>query len=446
MKYTKNRLSVKIKPAWIAALIAVRVDIITKVNILRLMSEKSAKSFIDYVEVIVRWRKFILRNVLVVAIVAAAISMVLIHKYTVTTTILPPNPEQQSMLGLLSVNVPSALSGLARIGGGMLPGLTTPSDLYAAIMKSQRIRRTIVEKYNLKKEFKAKTEIDALNALDGITKIAVSPEGIISVSVTYKNKYLAADIANSFIEELDKFNTETAMTVGKRYRMFIEKRLGENIDSLAVAEETLRKFQEQHRTIALDIEIENIIGTIAKLKSSIILLEVKRGALSASSQFDNPFLRDVNRELNELKKQLAKIEFGRADSTKEFGAGFSVPLAMIPEVSLEYVRLLRDVKVQEAIYELLTQQYEQAKIMEVKDTPTVQILDEAKPPEKRSFPRRTLIVIIAIICAFAFGVLYVLTLTYVQTGGISKKSLEKLQNIWHVLKRDVYSLKKYLKK
>jgi tyrosine-protein kinase Etk/Wzc len=410
------------------------------------MRKRTNISLLDYIEVIVRWRKFILRNVLIVAIFTAAISMVLIHKYRVTATILPPSPEQQSMLGMLSVNVPSALSGLARIGGGMLPGLTTPSDLYAAIIKSQRIRRTIIEKYDLKREFKAKTEIDALDALDRITEVSVSPEGLISVSVTYKNKFLATDIANSFIEELDKFNTETAMTVGKRYRMFIEARLNESIDSLALAEEKLRGFQEQHRTIALDIEIENVINTIAELKSNIILLEVKRGALSSSSQFDNPYFRDINRELNELKKQLTRIEFGRADSTKEFGAGFSIPLLRMPEVSLEYARLLRDVKVQEAIYGLLTEQYEQAKIMEVKDTPTVQILDEAKPPEKSSFPRRTIIVIIAIICSFVLSILYIFVLTYIQTGGINKESLEKVRNIWHMLKKDFYSLTKYLKK
>lgn len=345
---------------------------------------------------IMRWRKFIIRNVIIVTLLAAIISLVLPHKFKSTATILPPTSEQSGMLGFLTMNLPGDIAGLSRFMGG-LPGLSSPSDLYAAIMQSSRIKNTIIRKYDLKKEFKVKTMHDAGKALDKIVSISVSMEGIIAVSVTYKNKYLATDIANSFVEELDKFNTETAMTVGKRYRIFIEKRLKESTDSLAQAEEALKGFQEKHRTVALDKELEAAIETIAQLKSQIIIYEVQKGAWEAAGQADNPYLANINRELRELKKQLARIEFGgEGKEGKEYGAGFAVPFSQLPGVSLEYARLFRDLKIQEVIYELLTQQYEQAKIMELKDTPSIQILDKASPPEKRSWPKRKLIV------AFAF--------------------------------------------
>ncbi|MBE0434002.1 hypothetical protein IBX73_11135 [candidate division WOR-3 bacterium] len=106
-----------------------------------------------------------------------------------------------------------------------------------------------------------------------------------------------------------------------------------------------------------------------------------------------------------MKRQLRAIEFGDKNKPGEFGAGFSVPFSGLPEVVLEYARLVRDVKVQEAIFELLTQQYEQAKIMELKDTPTVQFLDEASPPEKKSIPRRSRIVIFAAFASLMLSIL-----------------------------------------
>jgi tyrosine-protein kinase Etk/Wzc len=370
----------------------------------------------DHFTVVMKWRYFVARNVIIVTILTIVISLLLPNKFTATATILPPNPEQEAMFGFIPGLTPGGLSaGFSSMLTGVVPGVTTPSDLYATIMTSSRIKREIIKKYNLKKIFKSKTMTDAFKALDEITETEISPEGIIAVAVTHKDKQLATDIANSYVEELDKFNTEIAMTVGKRYRIFIEERLTEAQDTLVTAEDALKKFQQKHHTVALDVEIQAAIETIAQLKSQIILYEVQKGAWSAAGQPDNPYLANINRELRELRKQLSKIEFGRQEkNTREFGAGFSVPFSDLPEVSLEYVRLFRDVKVQEAIFELLTQQYEHARIMEVKDTPTVQYLDKARVPEKKSWPRRSLIVIFVFFFSMLASVPLVFLLEYME--------------------------------
>lgn len=392
-----------------------------------------------------KWRKFIVRNTLLVTIIAIIISFILPQRFRATTTILPPSPEQSAMIGMISANIPSGLAGLARIGGG-LPGVSTASDLFAAIMKSGRIKGVIIKKYDLKKEFKAKTMSDVLKALDGITNLSVSPEGIISVSVTYTNKYLAADIANAYAEELDKFNTESAMTVGKRYRIFIEKRLRGIEDSLTYAENALSDFQKKHRTIAFDIELRSAIETIAKLKSEVILLEVQKGAIRTSSSINNPYVGNINQKLRELKKQLAKIEIGsKVEKRDEFGIGFSVPLSKLPELSLEYARLFRNMKIQEVVYELVTQQYEQAKIMELKDTPTVQILDRAGPPEKRIFPVRRVITLVAFFCTFLLSVLYAFASEYFLSKS-NKKVSKRLYELFQIILNDFYQIKVNLKK
>ncbi|MFX0138554.1 MAG: GumC family protein [Candidatus Hodarchaeota archaeon] len=371
------------------------------------MKEKNPPSFVDYLTIIVKRLHFILKTFVIVTIAAIIISLIIPNQYTATATILPPNPQQDAIFtSLLQANMLSGLGGGGFSGlSGVLPGATTPSDLFAAILDSDRIMGELIQSYDLKNIFKTKTDFDTYKMLRSITKISVSVEGIVSVSVTWYDKYLATEMANSFVEQLDKYNTETAMTTGKKYRIFVEQRLNENLDSLKKAENAFRNFQEKHRTIDLDVEIESLIEAIVQLKAEIILLEVQKGVAATPGDINNPYVKNIDIQLRELKKQLAKIEIGsKKESKNSFGAGFSMPLKKLPEVALEYAGLIRDVKVQEAIYELLIQQYEQAKIMELKDTPTVQILDIAKPPDKKSVPKRSLIVILAAVFSLILGV------------------------------------------
>ncbi len=406
------------------------------------MKENGKSVFLSYISVFLKWRKFIFKFVVIATLIGIIVSFILTQQFTATATILPPNTQQQAMFGLLSAGVIGSLTNLSGLGN-ILPGASSPSDLFAAIMQSDRIKDEIIKRFNLMKEFKSKTMTDARKGLEKITKISVNKEGIVSVSVFYKNKFLAAEIANAYIEELDKFNTQTTMTIGKKYRIFVEQRLKETTDSLISAEESLRKFQEQHRTVALDIEIENAIAIIAKLKSEIVLREVQKGAVASISNLNNPYVTNIDQELRELKKQLSKIEFGAADTTrKEFGAGFSVPFARLPKISLEYARLLRNLKVQEAIYELLTQQYEQAKIMELKDTPTVQFLDRASTPEKRSFPRRGKIIMLFMSASLLLSIFLIFLFEYLQ---FLKRNTE-WQTVFQTIENDYIKIKSVILK
>jgi len=404
-------------------------------------------SFTDYLGVVMKWRRFIVRNVFIVTVIAIIVSLVLVKKYTATATVLPPNPEQQLMLGFMpGMGATGASSRFSSMLTG-LSGFATPSDLYAEIMQSSRIMREIITKYELQKVFKTKTNHDAYEKLKDMTKIEVSPEGIIAVNVTYKDKYLATDVANSYVEELDKFNTETAMTMGKKYRIFVEQRLTEAQDSLKKTEDALRAFQEQNRTVALDVEIQAAIETIAKIKSQIIVFEVQKGTWASIGESSHPYLRNIERELNELKKQLTKIESGdRASNQKEFGAGFSVPLTRLPQITLEYARLFRDVKVQEAIFELLTEQYEQAKILELKDTPTIQFLDIAGVPEKRSFPKRALLVVLTFIVAILANILLVFGIEFIADAKAKPNKHRNLIGFAEELAGDFRQFKSFLKK
>lgn len=409
---------------------------------------KSVKSptFVDYLSVIFRRRALIYRLILSATGSAIIISLCIPNQYTPATTLLPPNPQQDLIYGFVNPTIMSSLAGTSGLTT-LLAGGSRPADLFAAILGSDRIKGTLIRKHSLRKVFKTKTFHDASKQLDEITKIGVTPEGLITVSVTWYDKYLATDLANSYIEELDKFNTETAMTTGKKYRIFIEERLKENQDSLALAEKNLGEFQEQHKTVALDVEIQTAIETIAKLKGEIIFREVQRGALASASSIENPYLRSITQELKELRKQLAAIEFGEPGKSKDgFGAGFSVPFIDLPELALEYARLLRNLKVQETIYELLVQQYEQAKIMEVKDTPSVQVLVKASPPEKKSTPKRSRIVILTAFASLVLSIAGVFVIESIEKMKANPERYNKWFHIWQKIRSDAQTLKNSISK
>lgn len=408
------------------------------------MTSDKKPSFVDYLTVIAKRRHFILKTVAIVTGMAVIISVLMPNQFTATTTILPPNPQQDMMFGLVNPAIATAFGGSSGLTS-LLTGGTGPSDLFAAILRSGHITGTLIRKYNLREVFKTKTFHDATKQLNEITRIGVTPEGMVTVSVTWYDKYLATDIANSYIEELDKFNTETAMTTGKKYRIFIEKRLNENIDYLGQAENNFKIFQEEHRTIALDVELENAIATIAQLKAEIILLEVQKAALGSPGDYNNPHAKNINRQLRELNKQLSRIEFGDTlQNNKGFGAGFAVPFSELPEIAVEYARFVREVEVQSAIFELLTQQYEQAKIMEVKDTPTVQVLDRASPPEKKSRPKRSRTVLLAAVFGLIVGALGAFVLESVEQAKTRPDDYKKWTNIYEKVRNDLIIAKTWI--
>ncbi len=369
----------------------------------------------DYVRVLVKWRKLIIVNIVIITGFAVCLSLVLPKKYTSSATLLPPL-DIQGFQGLGSVLGQGYLSGLGKRAGFL--GMATSSDMFAAILSSDRILGEVVEKCDLLSVFETESLEDAIDGLRGRTRVGVSPEGMISVFVTASSPMLAATIANTFIDELDKFNRETAMTVGKRQRIFLEERLRTVENSLADAENALREFQEKYRTVSLTDELIQAIEAAAQLKAEIITKEIRLGVLRKYATEDNPQVKRLRSEITEVRKKLGRMEYGddpKSDKqSTEFGAGFSIPFAELPAVGLELARLTRDARIQEEIYALLTEQYEQAKIAEVKDTPTVQILDKAVPPERRSSPQRKKMVVVAGILSLFVGVGMAFFLEYLE--------------------------------
>ena len=349
----------------------------------------------DYISIIVKWRNIVFFNVITISLLAVVVSLVLPKKYTSTGRLLPPMLSGESM----------EISGISSmlVGAGLPGGMgATPSDLFSALLKSRTVLDSVIEECELKGYYKKKTMAETREYLIKVTKIEVSPEGIISISVIDKNPNMAARISSSYIKHLDKLNRETSMTVGKRNRLFLEERLNEVRGELEADEDSLKKFQERHHIISLPDELKEAVSIMSTLLAEKIQKEMRLGMIRMYATEENPEVIKINKEISLIEKQLKDI--GYEPDPKKFLVGFSVPLKDVPEISLTLARLMRDVEVEQEVFAVLTEQYEKAKLQEVRDTPTVEVLDKPEPPEKRSFPKRTRIVIIAFVLSLFVGI------------------------------------------
>jgi len=396
-------------------------------------------SFWDYFAILVKWRKLIVINFVVVCLIAAGVSFIVPKWYEAKATILPPVEQPSAAFGLVSM-----LSDLP-FGEFGIPGVSSPSEVFKAILESRSVAEAVVRKWNLMDVYKKKKLTHAMLTLWDHSRVEITEEGIIEITVEERTPELAAGIANAFIEELDRINQMTSVSQAKSTRLFVEERLKETEESLKKAEEELRLFQEEHKTVSLTDQTAAAIQSAAELKTRQVALEIERGVLLKTLSNDHPQVVRLQSEIEELQKQLDEITFGDLQES-QMGVGdqpsregdFNIPLLEIPSMGLHLARLTREVKIQEAIFELLTQQYEQAKIQEAKDTPTVQVLDKAVPPELKSRPVRRRIVLFGGGLSIFLSLLFIGCMEYI--GGLRERRQQeynRLQSLLRELKADI---------
>ena len=380
--------------------------------------EEDEINLLDYWRVLVK-RKLIIGLIVAIAIIASVIyALMLPPIYASTASILPPQQEG----GGGAAGIISQLSGgLGGLAGSFLGG-QTPAGQWMAILKSQTIKDTIIQRFDLMKSFEAKTMDEAKKTLDGMVKISKSKEEVLSITVEDEDPKRAAVLANAFVEELDRVNKGMVTTSGRRMRVFIEKRLNEAKIELTKAEELMKAFQEGNRAVKLDDQSRAIIEAIGIVKGQLMAKEVELQTMLSYATPANPQAEILKTQVEELTEKLRELGEGKKSPGNPSSQDIFIPTAKIPDLALQYVRLLREAKVQQTLYELLTQQYEMARIQEAKDTPTVQVLDEAKVPELKSKPSRRQIVMLSTITAGFFAIFLAFFLEYVEKVRAQEKS------------------------
>jgi uncharacterized protein involved in exopolysaccharide biosynthesis len=328
--------------------------------------------------------------------------------YESTASILAPRESGGGGAGMAAA---LAASGAGQFIGGLIPTTGTSRDTFMAILKSQTMAGELLDRFKLQEYYGSKYRSAAIDALQSATQLSVSREGVISIKVEDKDPKLAADIANAYVAHLDRLFVKMGTSEGTKQRAFIADRMEKTEKGLRQAEEALRRFQERNKAVVLTEQSKGAIDVAAKVRAEIAAAEVQLESLRTYATENNPIVAQQRSRLQELKRQLGQMQYGKLDLPGDAAARdlprqeFHVPFPRVPELSMELVRLSRDVKVQEALFTLLTQQYEQAKIQEAKDAPTVQILDRAVPAERKAKPKTLQSMIVAGIVSLFIAIL-----------------------------------------
>lgn len=366
------------------------------------VSDGDGTSLLDFLVILARERVLVLGLPAAAAIIAVVVAFALPHWYAATTKIMPPQQTQSSALAVLG-----QLGGLAGTAGQAL-GLKNPSDTYVAMLKSRTIADKLIERFNLKAVYDEETLFHARKELARNSNITTARDGIITIEVEDKDPKRAAELANAYVDELRNLTSNLAVSEAGQRRLFFEGQLKKAKDDLTVAEIELKKFTQSAGLINPQGQISLSVSAAAALRAQIAAKEIQLSAMRTYATESNPAMKLTLQELGSLRGELAKME---KDTTAGKG-DVMVPFNKASEVGLEYLRRYRDTKYFETLFEVLAKQYEIARIDEAKDAAVIQVLDIAVPPERKSRPRRAVIVgvavliagVLAIFIAFARGV------------------------------------------
>lgn len=382
-----------------------------------LPSNPDTINLLDYLEVIAKNWRTIVRATIIAAIFSVIYSLSLPNIYTATTRILPPQQDSSGLIGMMM--------GTAGGMGGMaadLLGKGTPADMYVGILNSEAMSDTIIDRFKLMELFEQEYRVETYKLMDKKVDIAAGKkDGIISISVDDKDPKLTAAIANAYVEELGKLLAKLNITGAGQNRTYLEERLTKAKVDLVKAEDALKQFQSKNKALDITEQTKGTIKGVADLEGLLAAEEVKLAGLRRVLTDSSQEVKNQRLEIANIKSQIGKFEGNRSNA--------SIPgVGSIPELGQQYLRLMREFKTQETIVELLTKQNELAKLSEAKDTTSIQIIQTARVPDKKTKPKRSLIVLATTFAAGFGAVLY----AFIREAGL--RMSEEDRERWHRIK------------
>lgn len=335
--------------------------------------------------------------------------------FTATTRILPPQQQQSGAAALASQF--GALSGLA----GAAAGIKNPTDTYVAMIKSWTVADRVIERFKLKELYEAKFGEDARRELSARTRVSSGKDGLITIEVDDQDPKRAADLANAYVDELRNLNQTLAVTEAAQRRLFFGNQVKQAKDDLTRAEITLRSSGVGEA--ALKTNPLSALSVVAELRARITAQEVKLASMRGFLAESNPELKQAQQELSALRGQLSKA--GETDSLKAGGNG------------AEYIAKYRDFKYQETLFELMVKQYEMARLDEAREGAVIQVVDPARPPERKSKPKRALIAVVTTFGAFFIVLLGIYVRGALRSAAANPETAGKLAQLrsWLRLRR-----------
>jgi len=378
-------------------------------------------SLFELLIVLARRKQFILNVVGIFTFATLIAAFALPSWYTAATSLLPPS--QNSSLNTALMTQLGNLGSLASAAGSSL-GIKNPNEMYAAMLRSRTVEDAMIERFQLRKVYGSKRLSDARKKFESHSSVEASTnDGLIRIAVEDKDPNRAAEMANAYVEEFKKLTAGLAITEAAQRRVFFEQQLLETKNDLAQAEEELKRTQQTTGMLQLDSEARALIESAAALRAQVAAKEVQIRAMRSYASENNPDLILQKQQLAELQSQLVQLAGGKQGGNSDP----VLPRKKVSEAGLEYVRRLRDVKYYETIFALLARQLELAKLDEAKQGAVVQVVDQAIPPDRRSFPLRSLWVGSALFASLFLACAWVILSSFVWPA--RKRSQEEEEKI-----------------
>jgi len=348
-------------------------------------------------------------------LVSTLIAFLIPKSYTSVAQLMPPDTQSSSGMAMMAALTARGGAGLGSVAGDLL-GLQSSGALFIGVLRSQTAQERLIQEFGLQKVYGKQLITDARAELDENTSISEDRKsGIISISVTDHDPKRAATIANGYVNELNALVAELSTSAAHRERVFLEERLKVAKRDLDDASNQLAQFSSKNNTLDIQTEGKAMLDAAGTVAGEMIAAQSELEGLRQIYTDNNPRVRALNARVGELRKQLEKLGGTSADAATTGDSSLAVSNDMpfptirsLPLLGAKYSDYYRRAKIQETVFELLTEQYELAKIEEAKETPSVKVLDPGQVPEKKSFPPRLLIMFLGTFLVFSISVVWVL--------------------------------------
>lgn len=323
-------------------------------------------------------------------------------RFEATAQLMPP--EGQSAPGLAALSALAGSTGaLGGLAGEMLAGKNSGA-LFVGILASRTVEDRLIEQFDLRRLYRAGEMEDARAALAAHSRVVEDHKsGIIGITVTDRDPRLAAAIAQAYVEQLNRLVEQVSTSSARRERIFLEERLRSVKHDLDAAAEKFSTFASTNTAIDIPAQGKAMLEAAATLEGQLIAAEAELHGLEAVYTDQNVRVRALRARITEFKSQLGKMggQAGVSSASANTGALPYPSIRQLPILGVTYADLFRQTKIQETVYELLTQQYELAKVEEAKEIPSVKVLDAAIVPTKKAYPPRGLFTIAGATLVFA---------------------------------------------
>jgi len=380
---------------------------------------RSEQTMAEWLWLLWEHRRFLAKAAVWGLIVSTIIAFLIPKRYESTTRLMPPDPQTGSSVAMLSALAARGTPALGGLAGDLL-GLKGSGALFIDVLRSRTVEDRLIDRFDLRKVYDDRYWEDARVDLAKYTAISEDRKsGVITITVNDRDPHRATALAQAYVEELDRLVAEVSTSSARRERVFIEQRLQTVRQDLDNASRLFSEYASKNTTVDVTAQVKATVEAAAKLEGELIAAQSELEGLEQVYSRNHVRVRSMQARVDELRSQLHKIGGDTYDSppdknsAPENARGQEFPsIRQLPLLGVKWADLYRETKTQETVYELLTQQYELAKIEEAKEIPVVKVLDPANMPEKKSSPHRLLIIVWGTLLALAGATALILASTY----------------------------------